>query len=105
MSTIGFSKRPRLVRTERARSGYAAMSNRSAAEIKAREHNHDVISVAELVGSFHSDVPKEFLEDIAEKALAKTKDAPVQAFRILLAQHDVAGQAVAWERSHGGDGH
>jgi hypothetical protein len=102
---VSFSKRPTLVRTESDRSGYTAMSNRSASEIKAREHDADVISVAELVGSFHCDVPKEFLEDIAEKALEKTEDAPVQGFRMLLAQHDVTGQAVAWERSHGGEGH
>ena len=81
------------------------MSKRSAAEIEAREPDPDVISVAERVGWLHTDVPKEFLEDMAEKALARTEDAPVQAFRVLLAEHDVSGKAVAWERSHGDDGH
>jgi len=81
------------------------MSKRSAAEIKAREEDRQVVSVAESVGYTHPDVPEEVLEHMAEEALAKTEDAPVQGLRMPLAQHDVTDQAVAWERSHGDDRH
>ena len=81
------------------------MSKSSASGMKASEHDHQVTSLAEWVGYSHPDMPKEILEEIAEDALAKTEDAPIQGFRMPLAQHDVTGQAMAWERSHDGGGH
>jgi hypothetical protein len=80
------------------------MAERSAAERKAREGERQVALIAEMVGHSHPEVPEEVLEDMAEQALAKTEDAPVQGLRIPLAQHDVGEQASAWERSRGTDG-
>jgi hypothetical protein len=77
------------------------MAKRSAAERKAREDDRQVSSIAETVGHSHAEVPIEVLEDMAEQALAKTEDAPIQGLRMPLAQHEVGDEAAAWERSHG----
>jgi hypothetical protein len=67
---------------------------------EVREDAPLISVVVESVVLLHPDVPKEVLEEFAEEAFAKTRDARVQGHRLPLAQHDVRDRAIEWERSH-----
>jgi len=81
------------------------MSTSSSSGTEPRDRDPQLTSVVERVAYSHPEVPKVVLVEMAETALAKTANAPLQGLRMPLAQHDVTEQAIAWERLHGCGGH